>query len=98
MFEKWGVKFIEEYATDSDLKNKKYTDLMRGKPDQFIKEELDPMRDKFVEDVRLGRSSIAKLPEDHPVLRGETFYANKSIENGLIDIIEPFFCRSYACT
>jgi len=90
MFEKWGVKFIEEYATDSDLKNKKYTDLMRGKPDQFIKEELDPMRDKFVEDVRLGRSSIAKLPEDHPVLRGETFYANKSIENGLIDTVEPF--------
>lgn len=89
MLEKWGVKFIEEYATNSDLKNKKYNNLLKGKPEQYITEELDPLRDKFVSDVKLCRDKIAKLPEDHPVLRGETFYANKSIDNGLIDIIEP---------
>lgn len=90
MFEKWGMKFIEEYATNSDLKNKKYNDLMSGSPDQFIREELDPLRDKFVADVKLCRDKIAKLPEDHPVLHGETFYASKSIENGLIDAIDTF--------
>lgn len=90
MFEKWGMKFIEEYATNSDLKNKKYNDLLKGSPGQFIREELDPLRDKFVADVKLCRETIAKLPEDHPVLHGETFYASKSIENGLIDAVEPF--------
>ncbi len=90
MFEKWGVKFIEEYATKSDLKNKKYLDLLHGNPDQYIKEELDPLRDKFVDDVKLCREEIAELPEDHPVLRGETYYANKSIKNGLIDVVESF--------
>lgn len=90
MFEKWGMKFIEEYATNSDRKNKKYNDLLDGKPQQYILEELDPLRDKFVSDVQLMRDKIAKLPEDHPVLHGETYYAGKSIENGLIDIVEPF--------
>lgn len=90
LLEKWGVKFIEEYASKSDLKNKKYNDLLHGNPEQYIREELDPLRDKFVGDVKLMRDKIAKLPEDHPLLHGETFYANKSIDNGLIDIVEPF--------
>ncbi len=99
MLEKWGVKFIQEYATNSDLKNKKYNDLLDGQPQQFITEELDPLRDQFVADVKVCRPAIAALPEDHPVLRGETYYANKSIENGLIDVIEPFDAaleRTYA--
>ena len=88
MLEKFGINFIEEYAKYSDLKNKKYNDLRTGKPDQFITEELDPLRDRFVTDVKSMRPVINALPEDHPVLRGETFYAEKSIENGLIDSIE----------
>lgn len=90
LLEKWGVKFIEEYASKSELKNKKYNDLLHGNSEQYIREELDPLRDKFVGDVKLMRDKIAKLPEDHPLLHGETFYANKSIDNGLIDIVEPF--------
>lgn len=90
MFEKWGMKFIEEYATNSDLKNKKYNDLLDGKPQQYIREELDPLRDKFVGDVKLMRKTIADLPDDHPVVRGETYYAGDAIGNGLIDIVEPF--------
>ncbi len=88
MFEKWGMRFIEEYATNSDLKNKKYNDLIAGNPEQYIREELDPLRDKFVSDVKLKREKIAALPDDHPVLRGETFHAENSIENGLIDAVE----------
>lgn len=90
MLEKLGINFIEEYATESDLKNKKYNDLRAGKPKQFIHEELNPLREQFVLDVRSMRSAINSLPLDHPVLRGETFYANKAIENGLIDTIETF--------
>lgn len=91
MFKKWGVNFIQEYAKQSDLKNKKYEDLIDGKPEQFITEELDPLRDQFVADVKIKRSVIASLPEDHPVLRGETYYAGKALAdgNGLIDAIEP---------
>lgn len=88
MLEKFGIKFIEEYATYSYLKNKKYNDLRTGKPEQFITEELNPLRDRFITDVKESRAAIAALPEEHPVLLGETFYADKSIENGLIDCIE----------
>lgn len=95
MLEKWGMKFIEEVAQQSDLKNKKYNDLRKGKPKQYIEEELNPVAQQFIDDVKLGRPSIAKLPEDHPVLRGETFYANKSIENGLIDTIETIDSAIY---
>ena len=90
MLEKFGISFIEEYATQSDLKNKKYNDLRTGKPEQYIEEELNPLRDRFVADVKSMRSIIAGLQEDHPVLRGETFYADKSIDNGLINTIETF--------
>lgn len=41
-FEKMGLKLIQAKATKSDLKNKKTDDLLRGKPEQYIKEELDP--------------------------------------------------------
>ena len=89
-FEKFGVKFIEEYATNSDLKNKKYNDLLDGKPEQFIREDLDPLQAQFVQDVKLTRAKIALLPEDHAVLRGETYYGSKALELGMIDSIESF--------
>lgn len=90
MLQKWGIKFIEEYAAGSDLKNKKFRDLANGSPEQYIEDELNPIAIQFVNDVKAGRPIMANLPEDHPVLRGETFYANKSIEIGLIDTIESF--------
>lgn len=88
--EKFGIKFIEEYASNSDLKNKKYNDLLDGKPEQFIHEDLDPLQIQFVKDVKIKRSKIATLTEDHAVLRGETFYGNPALELGLIDTIETF--------
>lgn len=88
--EKFGVKFIEEYATNSDLKNKKYNDLLDGKPEQFIREDLDPLQVQFVSDVKLTRAKIAALPEDHAVLRGETFYGKTALQLGLVDAIETF--------
>lgn len=89
-FEKLGLKKIEEYAHGSDLKNKKYNDLKAGKPAQYITEELDPLRDQFVAEVRASRKPFASLPDDDPILRGETFDATHSAGNGLIDGIITF--------
>ena len=90
MFKKWGINVIKEFAEGSDLKNKKYYNLIDGKPKQFIAEELNPLREQFVADVKKMRPKIAALSDDHPVLRGETFYSGKAIKNGLVDEITTF--------
>lgn len=91
MLEKFGAKYVEEYSSHSDMKNKKFNDLLDGKPEQYIKEELDPLAEQFMLEVASARTLKAKLdlsakPEDRdPVFRGETFDTQKSIEIGLID-------------
>ena len=86
-YENYGFKKIEEYAKRSDLKNKKFNDLQDGKPEQYIKEELDPLQAQFEAAVRAARPQLTELPEDHPLWRGETFDATHSLEIGLIDEI-----------
>jgi len=85
LYEAMGAKYYEEYATQSNLKNKKFNDLLDGKPEQYIKEELDPLAGQFIADVAAARPVTAKLGAEHPVFRGETFNTQKSIEIGLID-------------
>lgn len=90
-FEKMGIKRIREVATRSDLKNKKYEDLLKGKPEQFIREELDPLQQQFEAAVRAARPQLNNLPEDDPVFRGESFYASPpAIEKTLIDGLTSF--------
>lgn len=84
-FEKLGIKHIEAYATKSDLKNKKYKDLRTGKPEQYIEEELNPLCEQFLAEIKTSRPQLAKLPEDNPVFRGETFDALTATQNGLVD-------------
>ena len=86
-YENYGFKKIEEYAKRSDLKNKKFNDLQDGKPEQYIKEELDPLQAQFEAAVRAARTQLNELPKDHPVFRGETFDGTHSLEIGLIDEI-----------
>lgn len=80
-----GIKKVEAKAGQSDLKNKMFDDLRTGKPQQFVSEVLNPMNDDFLHCVRAHRPKIAKLPDDAPVLRGETFYTKTAIELGLAD-------------
>lgn len=80
-----GLKYIEEYATKSKLKNKKVNDLVAGKPKQYIEEELDPLQIQFEAEVRRSRAKLARLDPEHPVFLGESFDATHSVENGLID-------------
>jgi protease-4 len=84
-FEAMGIKYHEEYAHQSDLKNKKFNDLLDGKPDQYITEELDPLAGQFIEAVAAARPKTGKLGAEHPIFRGETFATEASIEIGLID-------------
>lgn len=86
-FKKLGFKLIEEYATRSPLKNKKFDDLIKGKPEQFKNEELDPLCEQFIAEVQSCRKIISKLPDDHPILQGETYRAElaQASDNGLID-------------
>jgi ClpP class serine protease len=86
ILEKLGAKQIEEYSSISDLKNKKFNDLLDGKPEQYIKEELDPLAQQFVDRVIGARPLTAKLDrKEDPLFRGETFNTQESIAKGLID-------------
>ena len=84
-YESMGVKKIEEYATKSDLKNKKFNDLLNGKPEQFIKEELNPLTRQFEAAVRKARPKAGALEEKHPLFRGETYATQAASDLGLID-------------
>jgi len=84
-WETYGFKKIEEYATKSDLKNKKYNDLTHGKPEQFRTEELDPLQQQFEAAVRKARPKAGALPEDHPLYRGETFSTQAATDIFVID-------------
>lgn len=84
-YETMGLKFVEEYATKSTLKNKKFNDLANGKPEQFIKEELDPLQQQFEAAVRKARPKAGILPEDHPLFAGETFSTQAATDLFLID-------------
>lgn len=82
-----GFVKIEEYATRSPLKNKKFNDLCEGKPERYIQDMLDPLCEQFISEVQSTRPIIAKLPDDHPILQGETYRAElaQNSDNGLID-------------
>lgn len=84
-FEQNGIKRIIARATKADLKNKKLENLQNGKPEQYIKEELDPLNEKFLAAVLASRPGMSSLEEDDPVFRGETFDTQHAIEKGLID-------------
>lgn len=83
--EKLGLKNIKEYAERSDLKNKKYDDLLTGKPEQYIKEELNPLQQQFEAVVRRMRPQLNTLETDDPVFRGESFSSLIAIDKLLID-------------
>lgn len=89
LFEKLGIKDVQLYASGSDLKNKKILDaLYREKPEEFIRKELNPIREQFVDAVRSARPALSKLTDDHPVLRGEDYRAEEALTVGLIDGIQ----------
>ncbi len=87
-WEKLGVKYHEYYADQSTRKNKKMRDARDGKPDDFIKMDLNPMCQSFIDTVLAARPQLAKAPKE--VLEGEDYYTPQAIEYGLIDGIKSF--------
>lgn len=85
LLEKWGIAKVEAKATGSDLKNKVFDDLRQGDAEPFTKAFLDPLNHSFIETVKAHRPQLAALGDDHPALRGETYYTEDAIAVGLAD-------------
>lgn len=81
-YEKMGAKLHTIYATRSTEKNKGYNDALEGNYETYIKEQLDPIVDDFIQDMKAARPSL-----DEAVFKGATYNANKSLNMGLIDSI-----------
>ena len=89
-FEKLGIKLIEAKADKSDLKNKTFDDLRKGKPAQYVDDFLNPLNEQFLACVRSQRSGLAELGDDAPVLRGETYLTAEAVTTGLCDGTRTF--------
>lgn len=84
LLEKYGAKYIKQYADQSTLKNKKYDDLREDKPEQFIKEVLNPLAAEFIVTVQKARPGIT-TDEKIGVFKGQTFFTLDAKTHGLID-------------
>jgi protease-4 len=82
MYEKKGAKVITEYATQSTEKNNAFEQLLKGNPELYIKNELDPIAEEFINDIKAVRSAV---PND--VFKGGTWNAQESLERKLVDEI-----------
>ncbi|MBC7847245.1 MAG: S49 family peptidase [Flavobacterium sp.] len=82
IYEKQGAKLITEYATQSTEKNKAFEELLKGNPDLYIKTELDPIAEDFINDIKAVRPGIDPL-----VFKGGTWNAQESLDKKLIDSI-----------
>lgn len=81
-YEKLGVKFIEFYATKSTEKNKDFNDILNGKYDDYRKNVLDVINEKFHSSVKSNRAGLSEK-----TLTGKTFFGPAAIELGLVDEI-----------
>lgn len=79
-YEKEGAKVITEYATLSTDKNKDYEELLKGNPEPYIKNQLDPITEDFINDIKKVRSKV-----NEEVFTGKTYSAANSITMGLVD-------------
>jgi protease-4 len=81
-YEQLGAKVITEYATKSVDKNRDFEELLQGNPEGYIKNQLDPITDDFISDIKSVRSKVSEK-----VFTGKTFNAKESLKMGLIDEI-----------
>lgn len=77
-----GLKTISIRSTYSPLKNKMAEDVLEGHPEEYIRERLDPLAEKFISDVRSARPDIK---EDSDALKGKIYFAAVAQGEGLID-------------
>ena len=80
--EKFGIKVTAIRSSYSPLKNKVQEDVLNGHPEEYIRERLDPLAKRFIDDVRTARPDIA---EDSDALKGKLYFAAAAQGEGLID-------------
>lgn len=79
-YEKEGAKVITEYATKSTEKNRAFEELIAGKPEKYIKQELDPITEDFINDIKAVRADV-----NEAVFTGATYSPKQAIKMGLVD-------------
>lgn len=92
--EKMGVVFQDHYATQSTLKNKTFSDALKGDAKKLKADFLDPLAQDFIDDVKAERENISSNPT---IFQGETFMAVVAKELGMVDYIGDMdFCIARA--
>lgn len=80
--EQLGIKVTAIRSSYSPLKNKVQEDALNGHPEEYIRERLDPLAKRFIDDVRSARPGI---PEESDALKGKLYFAADAQGEGLID-------------
>lgn len=81
-YEKLGAKVISEYSSLSTEKNRAFEELLKGKPEMYIKTELDPIAQDFINDIKSVRSNV-----NEEAFKGGTWNAADALAKNLIDEI-----------
>ncbi len=79
-YEKKGAKIHTIYADQSTEKNKSYRDILKGEYGTYIKQDLNPLVDQFISDIKSTRPNIKE-----EVFKGATYEGPKALEMGLVD-------------
>lgn len=87
MMAEMGVKELSIYATASTQKNKIFADAIDGKPEQLIKQVIDPFNESFMSGVKKNRYGKGISKE---AFTGRTYMAKEAIDAGLVDSIGDF--------
>lgn len=79
-YEKQGAKLIEAYADQSTEKNKAVRELFSGNTKTYIKEQLNPIVDNFISDIKSTRNGVSEK-----VFKGATYPGPEALKLNLID-------------
>ncbi len=80
MYEKRGAKIIKAYASKSTEKNADFEKLLAGDADPYIKNQLDPIVEDFITDIKATRANV-----NDEVFKGSTYTAAEAMSLGLVD-------------
>jgi len=86
-YELMGIKFHDVVSDLSTEKNKDYKLLQAGQYDEYKKNVLNPLAERFIANVKEGRKG--KIT-DESIFKGRIDFADKAIEVGLVDKIASF--------
>lgn len=84
-YEKNGIVIQNLYAPESDEKNKSFELALKGDFEAIRNEELSPLARAFQKAVTNDRGTKLLSKEDPRILKGKTYSAESSLDNGLID-------------